>query len=372
VRVSRRVAVPLFRAFESSKADRLSHSATRDKAASLLPVPGPPSDRKLAARLALASVLGCVATALCYFVLVHTSPGQRLDDAAYYGAVHAGSQHFGFMDTQLERIDERSLKLVMVAIFAIGVLRGRPILGVGGALVAGGPVAAAHILRYHVLDHSPFVVGSAIGNTFPSDHAAAAVGCAMALVLVSPPWLRGLAAILGGAFAAAVAAQVQVIGWHRASDSIGACLLAFVFASAVAGVLAWTRPGRARKQRRHWWALAVMAAVSLVAITLGAVSAAQGIATSGGVASPTAQHHAYLAGLDVTIGIVALLLAVLVLLLGDADFDDGWRRTIVAALDLLQPRPAQAPPDPSEHAPRQREDPSRSHPPTHGDGGTDP
>ena len=331
------------------------------------PVPGPPCDRKVAARLSLACVLGCVATALCYFLLVHTSSGQRLDDAAYYGAVHAGSQHFGFMDTQLERIDERSLKLVMLAMFAIGVLRGRPILGIGGALVAGGPVAAAHVLRYHVLDHSPFDVGSAIGNTFPSDHAAAAVGCAMAAVLVSPPWLRGLVAILGGVFAAAVAAQVQVIGWHRASDSIGASLLAFVFASGVAGVLAWTRPGRSRKQRRHWWALAVMAAASIAAITLGALSAAQGIATPGGAGSPAGQHHAYLAGLDVTIGIVALLLAALLLLLGDADFDDGWRKTMAAALDLLQLSRPQAPLDSSDQAPRQHKDPSRSRQLIHGD-----
>jgi membrane-associated phospholipid phosphatase len=354
--VSSRAPVPLFRAFESSKVHRLSQPATRDKAASSRPVPGPPPDRKVVARLALACVLGCVATALCYFLLVHTSAGQRLDDAAYYGAAHAGSQHFGFMDAQLERIDERSLKLVMLAMFAIGVLRGRPILGIGGALVAGGPVAAAHILRYHVLDHSPFVVGSAIGNTFPSDHAAAAVGGAMAAVLVSPPWLRGLVAILGGAFAAAVAAQVQVIGWHRASDSIGASLLAFVVASAVAAVLAWARPGRARKQRRHWLALAVMAAASIVAIVLGALSAAQAIATPGGVASPAGQHHAYVAGLDATIGIVALLLVTLVLLLGDADFDDGWPRTLTAARELLRVSPPEAPSDPSEQAPGRHED----------------
>jgi membrane-associated phospholipid phosphatase len=317
----------------------------------------------VAARLVLASVLGCIATALCYFLVVHTSAGQRLDNAAYYGAVHAGSQHFGFLDAPLERIDEKSLKLVMLAIFAIGVLRRRPILGVGGALVAGGPVAAAHVLRYHVLDHYPFVAASAIGNTFPSDHTAAAVGCAMAAVLVSPPWLRGFVAILGGVFAAAVAAQVQVVGWHRASDSIGASLLAFVFASAVAGVLAWTRPGRARKQSSHWWALAVMATVSIVAIALGADSAAQGIATVGGVASPSGQHHAYLAGLDVTIGTVALLLAALLLLLGDADFDEGWPRSMAAARDLLQlSRPA-SPPDPADQAPWQQKRPSRARQP---------
>jgi len=227
-------------------------------------------------------------------------------------------------------------------------------LGIGAALVAGGPVAAAHILRYHVLNHSPFVVGSAIGNTFPSDHAAAAVGGAMAAVLVSPPWLRGLVAILGGAFAAAVAAQVQVIGWHRASDSIGAALLGFVFASGVAAVLAWTRPGRARKQGRHRWAVAVMAAAGIVAIALGAYSAAQGIATFGGIASPISQHHAYLAGLDVTIGIVALLLATLLLLLGDADFDDGWRRSMMAARDLLHRSGPEAQPDPTGQAPRPR------------------
>jgi hypothetical protein len=344
--VSTRATVSLLQAFESSKVDRLSHLATRDQAASSQPVAGLPRDRKVAARLALASVLGCLATALCYFLLVHTSSGQRLDDAAYYGAVHAGSQHLGFIDPWLERIDERSLKLVMVAIFAAGVLRGRPILGIGGAVVAGGPVAAAHVLRYHVLDHSPFVVGSGIGSTFPSDHTAAAVGCAMAAVLVSPPWLRGLVALLGGTFAAGVAAQVQVVGWHRLSDSVGASLLAFVFATAVAGVLAWTRPGRAREHRRHWWAPVVAAAAGILAIVLGADAVAQGISTVGGIASPGGQHHAYLASQYLTIGIVAVLLAALLLLLGDADFDAGWRRSLVAARDLLRLSGPETPPDP--------------------------
>jgi membrane-associated phospholipid phosphatase len=287
----------------------------------------PPDDRKVPVRLLGASVLGCVATALCYFLLVHTSPGQRLDNAAYYGAVHAGSQHFGFISAQLGRINERSLKVAMVATLGIGLLRGRPILGIGASLVVGGPVAVAHVLRYHVLDHPPFLVGSAIGGTFPSDHAAAAAGFAMALVLVSPPWLRGVAAIVGGGSAAAVAAQVQVIGWHRASDSIGACLLAFVVASGVAGVLAWTRPGQGRRKRRQWWALCVIGAASIVAVTLAALSAAHGIGLPGGTASPAVQHQAYLAGLEVTMSVVALLLAALLLLLGDADFDDGWRKT---------------------------------------------
>jgi hypothetical protein len=298
--------------------------------------------------LALASVLGCVATALCYFLLVHTSSGQRLDDAAYYGAVHAGSEHFGFIDPWLERIDERSLKLVMFAVFAAGVLRARPILGIGGAVVAGGPVAAAHVLRFHVLDHSPFLVASGIGSTFPSEHTAAAVGCAMAVVLVSPPWLRGLVALLGGAFAAGVAAQVQVVGWHRLSDSVGASLLPFVFATAVASVLAWARPGRGRKQRRHWWAPAIVAVAGIVAIALSAYSFAQGIATFGGITSLGGQHHAYLAGLYLTIGIVALLLAALLLLLGDADFDDGWRRSLAAAPDLLRLSGPETPPEPGQ------------------------
>jgi PAP2 superfamily protein len=297
---------------------------------------GVQGDRRVAARLLLASVLGCAATALCYFLLVHTAAGQRLDDAAYHGAVHSGSQHFRFIDAQLRRIDERSLKLTMVAMFGLGLLRGRPLLGVGAAVVAGGPVAAGHFLRYHVLDRPPFVVGSGIDKTFPSDHVAAAAGIAMAVVLVSPPLLRGVVAIVGGVFAAAVAAQVQVIGWHRASDCIGACLLAFVFASGVAGILAWTRPGRARKKWRHWWALGVMTAAGIIALTMGALSAVKGIGPPGRAASVAVQHHAYLASVQATIGVVAVLLVALLLLLGDADFDGGWWKAIAATRGLPQ------------------------------------
>jgi PAP2 superfamily len=327
---------PLLRALQLPKVDTLPHPPRRDTPAWLPSILRPPGDLKVPVRLLVACVVAGVATAVCYFLLVHTAPGQRLDDAAYHGAVNSGSQHFRFIDAQLRRIDERSLKLTMVAMFGIGLLRGRPLLGLGGAVVAGGPVAAGHVLRYHILNHPPFVVGSGIDKTFPSDHAAAAAGIAMALVLVSPPWLRGVVAIAGGVFAAAVAAQVQVIGWHRASDCIGACLIAFVFASGVAGILAWARPGRARKKWRHWWALVVMTATTIIALTLGALSARQGIGPAGSTPSAAVEHHAYLASVQATIGLVALLLAALLLLLGDADFDAGWPQAIVAALDVFR------------------------------------
>jgi hypothetical protein len=89
-----------------------------------------------------------------------------------------------------------------------------------------------------------------------------------------------------------------------------------------------------------------VAVAGIVAMALGAYSFAQGIATFGGITSPGGQHHAYLGGLYLTIGTVALLLTALLLLLGDADFDDGWRRSLVAARDLLRLSGPETPPDP--------------------------
>jgi membrane-associated phospholipid phosphatase len=78
---------------------------------------------------------------------------------------------------------------------------------------------------------------------WPSGHATAAVTMALCAILVSPPRLRPLVAILGGVFAIAVAGSMVALSAHMASDVISGSLIAAAYVlTALATVAA---PGSA-------------------------------------------------------------------------------------------------------------------------------
>ncbi len=70
--------------------------------------------------------------------------------------------------------------------------------------------------------------------------AAATLACS--LVLVVPPRLRPYAAVLGAAFALAVAGSVVRLGWHYPSDVVGGVLIALTWAAAAVAALCVYRP----------------------------------------------------------------------------------------------------------------------------------
>jgi membrane-associated phospholipid phosphatase len=64
---------------------------------------------------------------------------------------------------------------------------------------------------------------------WPSGHATAAVTMALCAILVSPPRLRPLVAIIGGVFAIAVAGSMVALSAHMASDVISGSLIAAAY-----------------------------------------------------------------------------------------------------------------------------------------------
>jgi membrane-associated phospholipid phosphatase len=285
----------------------------------------------LSRRLAVASALAVLAAMLCYLVMVRTSLGQRVDNAAFNGARAQDGTALQTTDTDLlRRITADSLAFVLLVLVALGAVRRRLALGLGGAFAAGVAVVGTHLLKNEILTRPDLVAGGArlAGNTFPSGHTATAVACAMALVLVAPPRGRGLAAVVAGAYGWVTAAQVQTAGWHRPSDAIGAAFLAFASVTAVAALLAARRPVQWRPGRQPWLALALLGLVGVVdgvvcLRTLFGVlrylhAHAIGVPVSGGIS-----HDAYITGLTVTIAVVVVLLILLVALLGRADFGGG-------------------------------------------------
>jgi membrane-associated phospholipid phosphatase len=283
----------------------------------------------LGRRLLVAAAIAALLAVVVYLVAVRTALGQRFDNAALLGAfAQRPSTRLGDEST-LRHITADSFALVLLVLVAIGVLRRRPRLGIGVAVAAAVAVLATRVLRTLVL-HRPLLVHSdslSPANTFPSGHTATALSCALALVVVSPPAWRGVAAVLAGSYAWLTAAAVQTAGWHRPSDAIGAALLAFAALAVVAAVLAVTRPVGSGRPVGHVPAFAVLAVVWLVAATFSlfnAIRVLRFLVDNADTRSPTPHvlDAAYLFSVNLTVVVVVTLLVALLALLGNHDLDE--------------------------------------------------
>jgi membrane-associated phospholipid phosphatase len=86
--------------------------------------------------------------------------------------------------------------------------------------------------------------------SWPSGHSTAAMTLALCAVLVAPPALRALAAVCGGAFAAAVGYAVLVLAWHFPSDVLGGFLMAGIWTALAVAALRVVEPVRADRAER--------------------------------------------------------------------------------------------------------------------------
>jgi membrane-associated phospholipid phosphatase len=109
------------------------------------------------------------------------------------------------------------------------------------AAVVVGANVTTQLLKL-VLAHPRYQPYAGLGHpteyAFPSGHTTAAVSIAIAFALAVPPHLRGLAAVLGTAFAGSVAVSVVALEWHFPSDVLGGILVAGAWGFAA---LAWLR-----------------------------------------------------------------------------------------------------------------------------------
>jgi membrane-associated phospholipid phosphatase len=271
-------------------------------------------------RLGIAAVLAYGATAACYLLMVRTSLGQRFDRAAYLGIPGQRPTITKVSNTVLQQITAYSLVVALLILVAIGVLRRRPLLGVAAAFAAGFAVVLTDLSKAHVFSKPSFITTS-----FPSGHTATAVACAMALVFVSRPSWRGIAAVVAGSYGWITAAQVELAGWHRPSDAIGGACLAFGSVAAMAAVLACVRPVERDREGVPRWAVAVLAAVAVAAAAgtaWGLIVVLGNLRHHASSTDSAAVHHAaYLAGLALTVTVVVTLLLALIALMGRWDFD---------------------------------------------------
>jgi membrane-associated phospholipid phosphatase len=279
------------------------------------------------ARLLVAAALATALAAMVYLVFVHTSLGQRFDNAALVGSQlgHASTRENDV--TQLQRISADSFAVVLAAIAVLGIIRRRPRLGISAAVAAAIAVIGTDVLKNHLLSRPDLVAGALSNNTFPSGHTATAIACALALVMVTAPRWRGLAAVIAGSYAWITAAQVQTAGWHRPSDAIGAALLGFAAVATVAALLSRWRPSGDVERSRHLVSLSVLSVIWLAGAAIAGLEAIRvlhylaahdpSLTLTSGI-----ERDAYHFSVGVTVVVVVSMLMLLLVLLRGHDFDE--------------------------------------------------
>ncbi|GAA1797930.1 hypothetical protein GCM10009682_19530 [Luedemannella flava] len=180
-----------------------------------------------AAWLVLVGLLQAAALLAVWRFSVRTAHGQLVDTAALVGNTIGHDTVEPLVSRVLDAVSVASLAAATAVIVLIALARGRVLL----ALVAGGLIAGANVtsqLLKHALYRPDFGIDpgrEAVGNSLPSGHTTVAASVAVALVLVLPVAMRGVAGVAGAAYAALAGVATMSAGWHRPSDAVAALLI---------------------------------------------------------------------------------------------------------------------------------------------------
>ncbi|WP_409492388.1 phosphatase PAP2 family protein [Amycolatopsis sp. cmx-11-12] len=236
------------------------------------PLPGRHAETRLTLSRAvfqLATGLGlAVAFVVTYVLFVHTSAGQLAENGVVRSAQ---SGQWSTMDWA-GPLREQDMVLVIgaagIILVALAFLRRKPGLLVPALSVLVLPLITAQLLKLYVLDR-PELPDGGYGpghNSFPSGHVSAAMAILMALAFVLPQRFRPVIIGTGGVAVAWVASSTIALGWHRLSDTAGACLLGASFACLLA---AWLTTRRRDLRRTPAWIVTVAAAGPTMLVLIG-------------------------------------------------------------------------------------------------------
>jgi membrane-associated phospholipid phosphatase len=156
-----------------------------------------------------------------------------------------GAQVDSVANFLLKLLEPLLLTIWGVALVLFAIARDRPRVALAVAVVLGFAPLTADRLKPLLAHPHARAGGIHLGPaSWPSGHSTAALALALCAVLVAPPRLRPLVAVLGAAFAVAVGCALLILAWHMPSDVLGGYLLAALWmALAVAGL---------RAAERHW------------------------------------------------------------------------------------------------------------------------
>jgi membrane-associated phospholipid phosphatase len=239
--------------------------------------------RNLALLAALACALGLVAAAV--FGL-YSDAGHARDVAMLHGFSALDQSRLNSAIRLLAQVPD-PLPYAFIGLVCIGVAlwRRRPYraVAVGILLVATGVTTQA---LKHLMAEPRFADwlgrwGQIESASWPSGHSTAAMTLALCAVLVSPPAVRAVSALIGGVFAIGVGYATLALAWHYPSDVVGGFFVAGLWVSLAIAVLQRIEPARVESAvAPPWEPLAV----------LGGLGAAVGAALMGAEAETIASY----------------------------------------------------------------------------------
>jgi membrane-associated phospholipid phosphatase len=226
-------------------------------------------------------LLGAVHVAALWLVFryfVRTEPGQLLDTIALTGNRIGQDAISDRVGSVLNAVSAASLAAATAFVGFLALVRRRVALGAGVLLLIVGANLTTQALKYGLVrpDFGIDPERAAVGNSLPSGHTTVAASVAVALVLVLPARLRGVAAVLGAVAVAAVGVATLSAGWHRPSDAVAALLVVGAWA-CVAGLFTLSvqrRHGDVGYGRPHAFSVILLAAAGLLLLAAAAAAMA--------------------------------------------------------------------------------------------------
>ncbi|SDR86755.1 phosphatase PAP2 family protein [Actinopolymorpha singaporensis] len=252
-----------------------------------------------------------------WWIFIRTPHGQVLDASVLRASGMGRAQADGLVTVVLDAVSLASLVVATAVVAFIALVRRRIRLALVATVLVAGANLTCQVLKDYVIDRPDLgIAGTNIGapNSMPSGHVTVAASIAVAAMLVLPPRLRGLAAILGAVYTALTGIATLSAGWHRPSDALAALLIVGIWAAAAGYLLVLGQrhePVREPSNPHHRTVagLALVGGAFLVVAVL-----AIGLADRGGLTppvdlSPGQLAGAYVGGVSGVAGATCLALA---------------------------------------------------------------
>jgi membrane-associated phospholipid phosphatase len=195
----------------------------------------------------------------------------------------------GFSEWMAHLGDPDAVGLIGLSMAGLALARGKPRHAAAVIFLLALTSVSSQLLKA-ILDYpryeSLLIFSSVRDAAFPSGHSTAAMTLALCGVLVAPPKVRPLAALLGAGFAFGVGYSVVSLTWHFPSDVAGGFLLAtgealVVFAGLQVAARRWPEKTVRSKARQ------ALARTTDKVAEAGITIAAAGAVLIGGLAAAT-------------------------------------------------------------------------------------
>jgi membrane-associated phospholipid phosphatase len=274
--------------------------------------------------LALAAASG-LAAALVYALAVHVGWVEQRDLRVLVGFTGLrGARTEPVAHAVANAFNPAPYAVLCAAAAGFAVLRGKWRYGLASAIALLGANVTTQLLKSGLQSSRPAFSGIIVGDhAWPSGHTTAVMTLTLAVILVSPAWLRPLVAALGGLVTVAVVYSILLLGWHYPSDVAGGFFVATAwFFAAVAGLKAVEPTAGPVPAARVLWP-------PLVAGVIACAVASALVAREGRrVLSYADGHTTFVAGAAILGGAAVVLAGVVAVAASTAGREPGERRRL--------------------------------------------